>query len=208
MLTPLTTLITEPPSGRCGIAALETRKGPVRLASMTSLHSSSGYSSIATLGPSRPALLTSTSIFPKRSTDSPTSLSTSAPFDTSAATARTSPPTSSTSPATGRTESSLRAFTTTRAPSLANASASALPRPWLAPVTSATLPFSAALSSGMYLPFDGRHQASGYRHQVGLSRRMRDAPGGSGHAPVAAPDPDANSPSGRGHDPRSPMSVA
>src|SRR5215211_4821642 len=51
---------------------------------MTSLHSSSGYSSILTLGPSRPALLTSTSILPKRSRVSPTILSTSALFDTSA----------------------------------------------------------------------------------------------------------------------------
>src|SRR5215213_1414366 len=163
-LTPLTTSITEPPSGRCGIAAFETRKGPVRLASMTSLHSSSGYSSILTLGPSRPALLTSTSIFPKRSTVSPTILSTSALFDTSAARARTSAPASSTSSATGPIDSSLRALIPTLAPSLAKASARALPRPWLAPVMSVTL------SSSMFLPF-GSISAHALSGAVSMSAR-------------------------------------
>src|SRR5215207_8627537 len=114
---------------------------------MTFLHSSSGYSSILTLGPSRPALLTRTSIPPKRSTVSLTILSTSAPFDTSAARARTSAPVSSTSSATGPMDPSLRALIATLAPSLAKACASALPRPWLAPVMSVTL------SSSMFLPF-------------------------------------------------------
>src|SRR5215216_2178254 len=168
MLTPLTTLITEPPSGRCGIAALETRKGPVRLASMTSLHSSSGYSSILTLGPSRPALLTSTSIFPKRSTVSPTILSTSALFDTSAARARTSA--SSTSSATGPIDSSMRALIATLAPSLAKASARALPRPWLAPVMSVTLSLS------KFLPFgsiSARALSGAFQHFSTLRLRLR-----------------------------------
>src|SRR5918998_3543305 len=135
----------EPPSGMWGMAAFVTRKSPVRFASMTRRHSSSGYSSIGTRGPRTPALLTSTSILPKRSTVAPTSLSTSALLDTSAASARTSAPAYSASPATGRTPSSLRELIATRAPSRAKASASALPSPWLAPVTSATLPSSISL---------------------------------------------------------------
>src|SRR5215210_415909 len=137
-------LITEPPAGRCGIAAFVTRKGPVRLASMTSLHSSSGYSSIPTLGPSRPALLTSTSILPKRPAVSLIILWTSEAFDTSAARARTSAPVSSTSAATGPMDSSLRALIATLAPSLAKASASALPRPWLSAAKARTRPRSSA----------------------------------------------------------------
>src|SRR5215210_987761 len=116
---------------------------------MTSLHSSSGYSSIATLGPRRPALLTSTSILPKRSTVSLTILSTSAPFDTSAERAKTSAPVSSTSSATGPIDSSLRALIATLAPSRAKASASALPRPWLAPVIITTLPSSISLQASI-----------------------------------------------------------
>src|SRR3990170_6195578 len=94
-----------------------------------------------------PALFTSTSSRPQRSTVARTIPSTSAATDTSAWTEAASPPLSAICRATRSALSPSRSAHITFAPSWPNSAAVARPMPDAAPVTSATLSFSRIVSS-------------------------------------------------------------
>ena len=99
----------------------------------------SGRSRVAGTAVPMPALLTSTSTLPRRSTVSATARSQSSTLDTSAEIAMQRRPSASTFARVSSSRSALRAHTDTSAPASARAMANATPRPDEAPVTKATL---------------------------------------------------------------------
>ncbi len=112
------------------------RKTLLRLVSMTSNQSSSAMSAV-TPPPLRPALLTSTSTVPKRSTVAATQARISSADLTSQATPSTSRPSSPRLFTVSATRSALRAQMNARWPPAASSRAMARPIPLVAPVISA-----------------------------------------------------------------------
>src|SRR3954454_7483754 len=143
------TTAPRPRSSRCGMPYLQHRYTEVRLTSCTRRQASSSVSRIeSSSGGEMPALLTSTSIPPKRATAAAYMPCTSSAEVTSA---RTNSP--SISSASALPPSSSRSATTTCAPSAANRRALARPMPLAAPVMTATLPSSLPANSP---PLSGR----------------------------------------------------
>ena len=119
--------------------ACEQFHTPVRLVSMTSLHSA-GVTSRAGRWMHVPALLTRTSTRPRESTTAPTALPTAAGSVTSASNASAFTPSAHTSSMTGPQLGAERTSMAMSPPASASATASARPMPRFAPVTTHTLP--------------------------------------------------------------------
>src|SRR5262245_19042188 len=126
---------------RCGAAARQPWKTPVRLTS-TIDRQSSGEASARGVIRAMPALFTTTCRPPSTVTVRVTQLSTSAKLVTSVGTTRARPPCRSISCAVSSSFGFERAATATAQPASASAMAMARPRPPLAPVTTATRPAS------------------------------------------------------------------
>ncbi len=136
------TITPLPAASMCGSTARVSRKGAVRLTRMTRSHSASLTSASADIRSMIPALLTSTSTPPKRSTAVATTASTTDCSLRSPVTATAMPPASLISSTTARTPSALRSAATTRSPWAAKVSAVARPMPEPAPVTMTPRPSS------------------------------------------------------------------
>src|SRR5215831_11792450 len=134
----------EPRSSMPAMAERVSRNGAIRLTRTTSSNATGSVSASRGSGvcPSAEALLTSTSMRPKRSSVREISRSRSAGSATSAGTASTSAPSWRPSAATASRRASLRAQRASAAPSRAKARAIARPSPLEAPVTRAILPCS------------------------------------------------------------------
>jgi hypothetical protein len=130
---PCATMVAAPPARQWNT--------PRRLTSITASNCSSViFCSRASLV--MPALLTSTSMLPKRSFTAATMASSASRSVTFSARPIVCAPRARTSATAASTPSGLRSQTTTAAPSSANFSAVARPMPWAAPVTMQTLCFS------------------------------------------------------------------
>jgi len=143
---PEDTLMIEPRRRRriCGRTARMHRNGPRKFTAMVASQSVTLTWSIGARGVRTPALLMRTSTCPNVWSVIARSRSTSRSCETSAFTASASLPSRRTSFATTSTSFGVRLQITTRAPSRANRSVTARPRPRLAPVTMATIPVSLA----------------------------------------------------------------
>src|SRR5579875_1889258 len=126
----------------CGITYLQSRNTPNRLTSIAYLHISARFSSMGPIGPSTPALLTSTSILPYTSVTLFMNLFTCRGLETSPATAKTSAPCSFNSSSVRCSSASVREVIASRAPFLARPMAMARPIPLPAPVITTTLFFN------------------------------------------------------------------
>src|SRR5574341_2152640 len=137
----VTLMIRPPPFCRiAGSAARIARIAPKSFRSRSACQASSPAASNGPIA-SRPALLTRTSILPKRASVSATKRSGSPGFATSAATQRTSAFVAArTASLAARRTSARRAQIATRAPSAPSRCAVASPMPSLPPVIAATLP--------------------------------------------------------------------
>ena len=134
-------LMIEPPARIAPMACLVPRKTPSTLTDMLLRQLSSVTSGSGSMMPT-PALFTSTSRPPKRSTMAGIAASQSASWVTSRATNIVSAPPAESSAASASPPSRSISASATGAPSAASARAQALPMPFAAPVTSATRPSS------------------------------------------------------------------
>src|SRR5215510_8041655 len=138
----------EPPPARrsAGMAAFVPRKTPLAFTSMTRSHSAAVVSS-SRPAPPTPALLTSTSSFPKRRSAVATARSQSLSLVTSSLTNTASPPLAPIPAATAAPSASRMSPMTIRAPSCAKSRASTAPIPRAPPLMRATLPASLIAAS-------------------------------------------------------------
>ncbi|CAG9268590.1 hypothetical protein PUN4_560048 [Paraburkholderia unamae] len=149
-VTPELILMTLAPSPRCFTAACVTSSGPSTLVSNCRWNSSVVMSSTAE-NAYTPELFTTISRRPNESMAVCTSFAASAGCETSPPTAVALPPASWICSTTASAPALLLAYvTTTAAPSFASARAIAAPIPFDAPVTSATLPSSLAMTNLQY----------------------------------------------------------
>src|ERR1700733_2181060 len=118
-------------------ARIVRRRAPCSLSAMPSSHCASVISNKSICG-TAPAIFSSASILPKRSSVDWTRLSTDQGSRKSSAQISVSAPAASTSPAVFLSSSSCLAVRTTASKSRASRLAVARPMPWLAPVTIAT----------------------------------------------------------------------
>src|SRR5262245_15510319 len=145
----------EPPPARrsAGMAAFVPRKTPLAFTSMTRSHSAAVVSSSRPAAPT-PALLTSTSSFPKRRSAVATARSQSLSLVTSRLTNTASPPLAPIPAATAAPSASRMSPMTIRAPSCAKSRASTAPIPRAPPLMRATLPASLIAASCARCPED------------------------------------------------------
>src|SRR5882672_340529 len=139
----------------CGATARQHRNWLVRLTFSTRSHSSTGYSTVGTLTPATPALLTSTSILPRSASALAVARSIAAASETS---------TGSFAEAT----SQMR----TVAPDASSRSTIAAPMPWPPPVTTAKRPLRSSrfMASLFHRP---RHARDVILDEEGIQDRNR-----------------------------------
>ena len=140
-MVPMCTMLPPPPSRITGATCWLIRSGPSRFTEKTFCQYSSVISLTVTGAGLMPALLTSTSMRPKRSTTFSTKPGMASQSPTWQARPSTSPPVAERISSATRSQSScLRELTTTEAPAADSPSTMARPMPLVEPVTMATLP--------------------------------------------------------------------
>src|SRR5262245_52455704 len=166
-------LTIDPPPARrrAGMAALVPRKTPLAFTSITRSHSAAVVSS-SRPAPPTPALLTSTSSFPKRRSAVATARSQSLSLVTSSLTNTASPPLAPIPAATAAPSASRMSPMTIRAPSCAKSRASTAPIPRAPPLIRATLPAS-LIAASLLGPMSRRCPATVYAVSVPRPRPLR-----------------------------------
>jgi hypothetical protein len=142
--------MSEPPpvAVSAGTVARAVFQTPVRLVSRTCCQSPGGYSSTGWSGSMMPALATTMSSLPKRSSTVPAAPVIASRSATSARMASAVPPAATICPAVCSSGPGRRPVTAARAPAPANATAMAAPMPVPPPVTRATFPFKLGIPTG------------------------------------------------------------